>query len=134
MQLEIIQQGIQQAAYHPTPADAERYLSARENYVRALKRIRNPISRVPLAVRAGATAFMVPVEVLQGPRDQKDIEVSETRQKLMAFVRVVSLSVHPERPNPFKQIAAAFNRKHPCIIHATYKYGSEITAALELER
>lgn len=134
MQLEIIHHGIQQAVYYPTPADAERYQSARDNYVRALTRVRNPVSRVPLAVKAGATAFMVPVEVLQGPRDQRDIEISETRQKLMAFVRIVSFAVHPDRPNPFKQIAAAFNRKHPCIIHATHKYGSEVTAALELER
>jgi hypothetical protein len=118
----------------PEPADVALYGYMRADYVKSLKRVRNPASRTSLAMKIGAEAFGVPIEVLQGPRNQKQADISEMRQKLMAFVRVVSLSVHPERPNAFKQIARAFNRKHPCIIHATHKYGSQITAALEVTR
>lgn len=120
----------------PAPEDVALYGFMRDDYAKALKRIRNPISRTPLAVKIGAEAFGIPVEILKEPRNHKKAgrEIVETRQKLMAFARVVSFAVHPDRPNPFKQIAAAFNRKHSCIIHATHKYGSEIAAALELNR
>lgn len=87
-------------------------------------------SRTLLALRIGARQFAVKPEALRRPErgGGRPTHLVETRQKLMAFTRVVSL--HSDAVNEWKKIGLAFNRSHATVIHAAHKYGGQITAAL----
>jgi len=118
--------------YMPTDEEIERYGKMRDDYVRTCKA--EPfINRCALALSIGARSFGVSIADLQAARDQLKPLLTENRQKLMAFSRIVSVAT-AKRPNSWKGIAKTFNRKHPTVINATQKYGAQIAAALEMSR
>ena len=134
MKLEIIDQDCATPLFGPVylPTDDEiiRFGTMRDDYVRKCKA--EPFTnRCAVALYIGARAFNIPVPVLQAPRDQMQPRLTDDRQRLMAFSRVVSFG----RPlNSWKGIARAFHRQHPTVMNATQKYGAKIAAALEMSR
>ena len=118
--------------YLPTDDEIARYGTMRDDYARRCKE--EPfINRCALALCIGARTFGISIPELQAARDQLKPRLTEDRQKLMAFSRIVSVGM-AKRPNSWKGIAKAFNRKHPTVINATQKYGAQIAAALEMSR
>lgn len=118
--------------YLPTNEEIELYGSMREDYLR--KRTAEPFTnRYTLALCIGSRAFRIPILDLQAARDQKNACLTENRQKLMAFSRIVSIGIE-RRPNSWSGIARSFHRARPAVMYATQKYGAQITAALEMTR
>jgi chromosomal replication initiation ATPase DnaA len=81
-----------------------------------------------LAMIAGAKTYKVSVAKLQS-RDRHR-EMTEIRQKVMAFARVVSIT-YETRPNSWKGIGRAFKRHHQTVMHSERKFGPEIRSAIE---
>jgi hypothetical protein len=118
--------------YLPTDEEIARYGTMRDDYLRKCKA--EPfINRCALALSIGARTFGISIPELQAARDQMKPRLTEDRQRLMAFSRIVSFGA-AKRPNSWKGIAKAFHRKHPTVINATQKYGAQIAAALEMSR
>lgn len=118
--------------YLPTNEEIELYGTMRDDYVSKGKA--EPFTnRCALALCVGSRAFNIPIPKLQAVRDQRNPGLTENRQKLMAFSRIVSVGIE-RRPNSWKGIAKMFHRKHPAVINATQKYGMQIAAALEMSR
>lgn len=117
--------------YVPTDDEMTLFCGMRDEYARRCQA--EPFAnRCRIAFAVGARAFGIPPVVLQATRDQKMPTLVEDRQMLMAFSRIVSLQVHPRSaPNPWKGIGRMFCRTHPCVMHATQKYGQKIAAAME---
>lgn len=88
------------------------------------------LNRTQIAVKIVARTINIPIATLQAKSRKHDIV--ETRLRLMAFTRIVSLD--DRRPNPWKQIGRAFKRHHSTVISSVAKYGEEITHALETPR
>jgi hypothetical protein len=120
--------------YLPTDDEIALFCGMRDEYARRC-RAEPFTNRCSIAMVVGARAFSIPPTVLKATRDQKQPGLVESRQMLMAFSRIVSLQVHPETaPNPWKGIARVFCRTHPCVMHATHKFGQKIAAAMEFYR
>lgn len=134
MTLQLIDRSIPIQAfelYFPTDEEIDRFCTMRDDYARKCKA--EPFtSRCVIALSVGSRAFRIPIPLLQSARDQRQPQLVEDRQKLMAFSRVISL-LHPQTPNTWKGIARAFNRKHPCVINAAHKFGAKIAAAMEMQ-
>ena len=78
--------------YLPSDDEIALYGKMRHEYLRKLKA--EPfINRYSLALTIGARSFGIPIPVLQAPRDQMQPRLTEDRQRLMAFSRVVSVGM-----------------------------------------
>lgn len=147
MKLQVIEQAFHLPGtfYLPTEDEIEKYGTMRDEYIRKC-RVEPANNRCKVALAVGSRVFGVPIPMLQAARDcgadllyalaadearQRQTSLTETRQKLMAFSRVVSIGRQKE-PNSWKAIGRAFNRSHCTVIHATQKYGGQIAAALEM--
>ncbi len=109
--------------------DFERYRAmARDYHLTCSKR---PfVKRCDLAFMIGARQFHVAPDDLRQcePGGGRMTPLVETRQKLMAFARIVS--ERDDIVNSWKKIGKVFNRSHSTVIHAAHKYGEVIAAAL----
>jgi chromosomal replication initiation ATPase DnaA len=91
---------------------------------------RRGFDRCQIALRVGAKGLDISIDSLHERRRCKALV--EPRQKLMAFSRIVSLET--DIVNSWKGIGRAFKRDHATVIHATHKYGDQISSALRVRR
>lgn len=124
--------GIDRAAvYYAAPDnDMDRYRQMAVEYRQVCTK-RPFVKRCDLAFMIGARQFSVnPNDLRRSERGGgRPTWLVETRQKLMAFARIVSEG-ESGPPNSWKGIGRTFNRHHASVIHAAHKYGAEIAAII----
>ncbi len=128
MKQDFLEQIANDAVLIPTLQDIERYCEMREDYLERCVKL-PAMNRCQIALLVCAYGFEIPIEHLTAP-GRGTHDMAETRQKLMAFSRIVSLGT--PKLNTWKGIGRAFMRRHSTVIHATQKYGAQIAAALEV--
>ncbi len=118
--------------YLPTDDEIARYGTMRDDYRRRCMAERFS-NRCLLAFAIGARAFRLPADQLQAAFDKANPRLTEDRQRLMAFSRLVG-AAYDKTPNSWRGVARAFHREPSAVVFATHKYGAQIAAAMEMKR
>lgn len=131
MKLETLDSIFNLAAPIPNLIDVRLYCDMRDEYLARCARTPQ-WSRCALAFLVCVDSFDLTADQITA-HDRHSRGLVETRQKMMAFCRVVSLG-NCKPPNTWQGIARQFRRTHSTVIHATQKYGALIAAALEVSK